>query len=144
MNRLIIWLEKASHNLAVFLITLAFVTGTIALSFTPNAGARSLISDLASHQTNDNTGSWTRSPLAKEKTLQAAPDTADNVHNTPNLNQPTKVRAKVAGPKGFFNMVKNRVDNAVSNAAENTKDAFGGIGEDVRDTIKDASEPIRD
>ena len=162
MNQVITWLEKASHKLAILLITLAFLTSAIALSFAPSAVAQSLVANAPVSQTNENTGSWTRSPLPKEKTRQAPPDslnadnlkndlkkgvrdTADNVRDTLNLNQPLIAR------RGYYNQIRNRPDNVTnnavgnpaSNAVENTKNAFGGIGEDVRDTIKDATEPVQ-
>lgn len=162
MNQVITWLEEVSHKLAILLIALAFLTSAIALSFAPSAVAQPLLADTATSQTNENTGNWTRSPLPKEKTRQAPPDnlkaddlkddlkqgvqdTANSVRNTLDANQPLIAR------RGYYNQIRNRPDNvtnntvgnSVSNAVENTKKAFGGIGEDVRDTIEDATEPVQ-
>jgi hypothetical protein len=71
-----------------------------------------------------------------DSTRRAADNTrsaADNVREKLNLDQPL-----YTGTKEFANDVKERVGTAV----ENTKDALGGIGDDVRDTVDDSFERV--
>ncbi|MBD2460311.1 hypothetical protein H6G89_04570 [Oscillatoria sp. FACHB-1407] len=154
MNRFIAWIEKASERLAISLITIIFVASAVVFAIAPSAAARSLAPETESYAYSGNTGEWTSSPLPAEKTRQAAPMPAENTRQTHNAQDNLRRNVRDAADnvqdaldpdaagsrtKGFFNQVKNRVDTAV----ENTKDAFGGAGDDVRDTLKDASEPAR-
>lgn len=152
MNRFMTWIERAAQTLAISLITIVFVTSAIMFALAPSAAARSLVSD---NSTSGNTSEWTRSPLAEEKTRQAAPMPAENTRQTNNAQDNLRRNVRDAAEnvretldpdgtassntKGFFNRVRDRVDTAV----ENTKDAIGGAADDVRDTLEDTSAPAR-
>jgi hypothetical protein len=70
---------------------------------------------------------------AKDNLQDNTKSAADNVREKLNLDQPL-----YPGTKDFANTVKDRVETAI----DNTKDAFGGIADDAKDTVNDSFEKV--
>jgi hypothetical protein len=88
-----------------------------------NQQKTSVQSDRSNRSTDENKN-YVRSSVRDEN---------DSVREKLNLDQPL-----YPGTKEFARDVKEKVGNAI----DNTKDAFTGIGDDVRDTVEDSFEQV--